>query len=319
MNKLLGGFKKYLTPGRHNDYNPHLLREASAVAIFTIIVTLFFVAVSSRLIFLNTDLTALVLPRVLVDYANEDRLMANFKQLVISPTLQKAAQLKADDMAEKGYFAHTSPEGHSPWYWFGQAGYDFSYAGENLAVNFDESVDVNKAWMNSPGHKANIMNGNFSEIGIATAEGMYQGKRTTFVVQLFGRPASKTFIPKVIASTTPVKAKVATVATTSKVLAESVSANEMFISVEKESAPVSEANVQYSNSIERLASSPSKILEIAYLAIALLIIISLISLIFADVRNHNPRAVWLNIGLLFVITGLLYIYTNIISTGVVVL
>ena len=47
-----------------------------------------------------------------------------------------AAQAKADDMATKGYFAHTSPDGKNSWYWFKQAGYTFTYAGENLALDF---------------------------------------------------------------------------------------------------------------------------------------------------------------------------------------
>jgi hypothetical protein len=99
--------------------------------------------------------------------------------------------MKANDMATKGYFAHTSPEGLSPWYWFKQAGYDFVYAGENLAVNFSDSAEVDKAWMNSPGHRDNILNTKYTEVGIATANGMYQGRPTTFVVQEFGRPMTE--------------------------------------------------------------------------------------------------------------------------------
>ena len=60
------------------------------------------------------------------------------------------------DMAEKSYFAHTSPEGLTPWYWITLAGYRFSLAGENLAIDFTESEDVENAWMNSPAHRASI-------------------------------------------------------------------------------------------------------------------------------------------------------------------
>jgi hypothetical protein len=321
-------FKKYLAPGKHNDYNPHILREASTIAVFTLVLTLFFVAVSAKLIFSNTDLTALILPRVLVDYANEDRAGENYKQLAINPTLERAAQMKADDMAAKGYFAHTSPDGHSPWYWFGQAGYDFSYAGENLAVNFSESVDVNKAWMNSPGHRENIMNGNFSEIGIATSEGLYQGRQATFVVQLFGRPAGKVLSvkkiipPTTLSSTTPKTTKTS-VATTSKVLSESTSnqqPNEIFIATEKESQPLTDAtDFQYSNSIEKVVSSPSTILKYSYLAIAFLLIIGLVLLMFSRIRNHKPRAIWLNLGILLVLIGLLYVYMTLLSPSVVII
>ncbi len=317
MNIFGNLFKKYLTPGKHNDYNPHILREASTIAVFTLVMTLFFVTISAKLIFSNTDLTALILPRVLVDYANEDRSTVNYKHLAINSTLEKAAKMKAEDMAEKGYFAHTSPDGRSPWYWFEQAGYNYSYAGENLAVNFNESVDVNKAWMASPGHRENIMNQNFSEIGIATAEGLYQGKRTTFVVQLFGRPAGKIVTTKKVATTT--KAIKTSATTTGKVLSETDTPNEIFIATEKESEPLgADSKLQYSNSIERVVSSPGRVLKLSYLAIAILLIISLVSLILSRIRNHKPRAIWLNVGLLLILAGLLYVYMALLSPSVLV-
>ena len=182
-------FKKYFIPHEKNGYKPHLFREAGLIGLFSITLILFIFAIGGQIIIKNTDMTALVLPKVLVDYANEDRQTENLKTLAINPVLEKAAQLKAQDMVDKGYFAHKTPEGYSPWYWLAKVDYDFSYAGENLAVNFIDSVDVNKAWLASPKHRENIMNGNFTEIGIATAEGMYKGRMTTFVVQFLGRPS----------------------------------------------------------------------------------------------------------------------------------
>ena len=58
--------------------------------------------------------------------------------------------------------------------------------GENLAVNFQNSEDVETAWMNSRGHWLNIMNPKFKEIGIATSTGIYKGRQAVFVVQMFG-------------------------------------------------------------------------------------------------------------------------------------
>ncbi|HUX35833.1 MAG TPA: CAP domain-containing protein, partial [Candidatus Paceibacterota bacterium] len=131
-----------------------------------------------------------IYPQVLVSYANEARVQVlGGDKLATSPTLEEAAKMKAEDMAKNGYFAHTSPAGKTPWYWLDQAGYNFSYAGENLAVNFVGSEDVQNAWMASPSHKENILNPNFSEIGIATATGTYQGKEAIFVVEFFGTPA----------------------------------------------------------------------------------------------------------------------------------
>jgi uncharacterized protein YkwD len=125
---------------------------------------------------------------VLVNLTNQNRVAANVSELKVSPILEKAAQMKADDMAAKGYFAHNTPEGLTPWYWFEQAGYKYIYAGENLAVNFEDSEDVETAWMNSRGHFLNIMNPNFTEIGIATSTGIYKGRQAIFVVQMFGAP-----------------------------------------------------------------------------------------------------------------------------------
>ena len=315
--------KKLFIPHKHNDYKPHLFRDAGALALFSIIVLLFFVASSGPMILDRINLTALVLPKVLVDYTNENRASENFKNLTISPVLEKAAQLKANDMAEKGYFAHNSPDGNSPWYFFRQAGYDFSYAGENLAVNFTDSVDVSRAWMNSPGHKANIMNGNFTEIGIATAEGVYKGKNTVFVVQLFGRPAAKTTSStslKPVTQTTGVVVKNSgTPATTSQVvLSENVSpeilnengSSELYVSVEKKSSdyPTTTPDIKYSSSIERILMSPNKTLSYAYLIISLIILMGLIFTVFIEIRRQHPRLILLAIGLLVIIVGLLYIY-----------
>lgn len=105
--------------------------------------------------------------------------------------LSAAAQLKANDMAAKGYFAHVSPDGKTPWYWIDKVGYSYDYAGENLAVNFIDSADVSNAWMASPTHRANILNPVFKEVGTATAVGTYKGRNAIFVVQLFGTPTGK--------------------------------------------------------------------------------------------------------------------------------
>lgn len=141
-----------------------------------------------RIVLNGVDGLAAVVASTLVDLTNTDRSVRGLVSLKINPLLVQAAQAKADDMATKGYFSHNSPDGTTPWYWFGTAGYDFETAGENLAIDFFESAEVESAWMNSPTHYANIVNESFTEIGIATAHGMYQGHQTTFVVQLFGKP-----------------------------------------------------------------------------------------------------------------------------------
>ncbi|MDB5244454.1 MAG: hypothetical protein JWN18_324 [Parcubacteria group bacterium] len=164
---------------------------------------------------LRTSSLASVISAVLVDLTNGDRTSDRLGNLTISPTLTLAAQAKADDMAAHSYFAHTSPDGKNSWYWFNQAGYTFLYAGENLAVDFSDSVDVEHAWMNSPTHRENILNEHFSQIGIATAEGTFEGHPTTFVVQMFGTPAPVTARPQaVVTLASPVTATEPALATT---------------------------------------------------------------------------------------------------------
>lgn len=132
---------------------------------------------------------AAIFPEVLVMRANFDRGDEGEDALSINPLLQAAAEAKAADMAAKGYFAHTAPDGTPPWYWLHQAGYQFVAAGENLGVNFTESDTLHNAWMLSPSHRRNLLNRRFTEIGIGMAEGIYKGRPATFVVQFFGRPA----------------------------------------------------------------------------------------------------------------------------------
>ncbi len=134
-------------------------------------------------------LVGAVLPAVIVDLTNEERGIESKTYLKRNAMLDEAARLKAEHMAENQYFSHFSPDGTSPWYWFGEVSYQFAHAGENLAIHFSDSGAVVKAWMNSPLHRANIVNDNFTEIGVGTAKGKYEGYDTVYVVQLFGTPA----------------------------------------------------------------------------------------------------------------------------------
>jgi hypothetical protein len=180
---------QHVVPTKHNGFIPRLLREKQIFAMLGVGLALLVFAQYVRL----TDhfgLTAEVYPATIITLTNKDRSANGLSEVTVNEKLTNAAKLKAEDMAKKGYFAHTSPEGRTPWYWFGQAGYSFLYAGENLAINFEESDAVETAWLNSPTHRANIMNKNFTEMGVATATGFYNGKKTTFVVEMFGMPAA---------------------------------------------------------------------------------------------------------------------------------
>ena len=189
MKKVL---KDYFVPHSENDHKPHILREVSLVTMLAVALVFFASSFGSSYLVKSTSLLGNIYSAVLVDMTNVDRAKENKAPLVINPLLENAAQMKASDMVAKNYFAHTSPEGLTPWHWFKKAGYSFSYAGENLAVGFSESEEVNNGWLNSPTHKANIVDEHFTEIGIATMKGLRKGKDAVYVVQMFGKPKAVT-------------------------------------------------------------------------------------------------------------------------------
>ncbi|MHB8710564.1 MAG: CAP domain-containing protein [Minisyncoccota bacterium] len=125
----------------------------------------------------------------LTTLTNNSRVALGDSPVTVNLAPSRAAQKKANDMATKGYFAHYSPSGISPWYWITAAGYYYTHAGENLAINFDSPTAVEAAWMASPAHRANIVRGIYRQTGIGIAHGTYLGRPATFIVQLFATPA----------------------------------------------------------------------------------------------------------------------------------
>ncbi len=121
-----------------------------------------------------------------IKYANEAREKEGLEKLTVSEKLMEVATEKINDMVENKYFAHTSPAGISPWHWFEISGYDYKYAGENLAINFTVAEIQQVAWMNSPTHRKNILNVNYKEIGVAVAVGEVNGYTGIITVQEFG-------------------------------------------------------------------------------------------------------------------------------------
>ncbi len=193
--------QKHVIPHQGNDFQPTILQKAAMGAMLGLVVVSFVAASAQSLLWTNFEwMVSAVLPAVIVEETNSERTSGSARTLRRNELLDRAATLKAEHMAQNGYFAHYSPDGVSPWHWFNQAGYAFVHAGENLAVHFSDSEEIVDAWMQSPSHRANIMNAQFSEIGIGVARGEFEGSETIFVVQLFGTPAAAAFAP---APTTP--------------------------------------------------------------------------------------------------------------------
>lgn len=110
----------------------------------------------------------------------------------LNGALNNSAQAKAQHMADNNYWAHVAPDGTQPWYFFEAAGYSYSAAGENLAYGFDTSYAVNQGWMNSAGHRANIL-GNYVDVGYGIVNvPNYQGGEYTIVVAHYATPYNYT-------------------------------------------------------------------------------------------------------------------------------
>ncbi|MCX6723642.1 MAG: CAP domain-containing protein [Candidatus Staskawiczbacteria bacterium] len=105
--------------------------------------------------------------------------------------LAQAASAKANDMFLNQYFEHVSPSGVGPGTLAQNYGYDYIIEGENLILgNFSSEKEVVQDWMNSPGHRANILNNRYTEIGVAVVKGIYKGETMWIGVQEFGLPLS---------------------------------------------------------------------------------------------------------------------------------
>lgn len=129
-------------------------------------------------------------PQVLLAETNGDRSNHREPALQLNNDLMAAAQAKANDMAKHDYWSHVTPSGVQPWTFIMAAGYQYEAAGENLAYGFGSSDQVMTAWMNSPEHRANILDANYQDVGFGTANAPnYQGTGPeTIVVAMYGEP-----------------------------------------------------------------------------------------------------------------------------------
>ncbi|MEI7498149.1 MAG: CAP domain-containing protein [Candidatus Falkowbacteria bacterium] len=214
------GLKDFFIPHHGNNFHPHSLHPKriafhllGAVAVKAVVV--FFV--------LAFPLSAWLAPEVsvaqgqkIVALTNELRATKAVAKLNQNPKLDQAAYKKTQDMMINQYFAHVSPTNKSLDSWLSSVGYSFTVAGENLAMGYSAAEDTIKTWENSPTHYANLIDPDFSEIGVAMSDGVFEGQNTTLAAQYFARPETiPTFVlaakaepvaPKVVAR--PVKASV---------------------------------------------------------------------------------------------------------------
>lgn len=128
----------------------------------------------------------------LVRLTNIQRKQAGLTALSLNPKLSQAATMKAHYMFEKNFWAHNAPDGTTPWLFIKSSGYQYIYAGENLARGFNTANDAMNAWMASPGHRENILSPNYNDVGFAVSTGSLTGEDTVLIVEMFGSSSKDT-------------------------------------------------------------------------------------------------------------------------------
>lgn len=316
--------KKLFVPNAENDFRPHALQKAAMLAMMLLVLISFSVANLQSILWVSSDwLVSTILPAVVTDATNSARAEEGKSPLTRNSALDEAARLKAEDMSRNEYFAHWSPTGVSPWHWFSEAGYSYAHAGENLAVHFTDSSTVVDAWLKSPTHRDNIMNAKYTEIGIGTAKGEFEGYDTVFVVQMFGTPATVAPAPAVVSEVVPEAPEPVQVALETEVVVEEEELiappvvagaqedSEVNASVTEEGTVVYEtfaatvaedvaetveevisaptASITSSPStFSRVLTSPRLVLQIVYSILGLFVIFALITSIVIEWRRHHP-------------------------------
>ncbi|MEI7918043.1 MAG: CAP domain-containing protein [Candidatus Saccharibacteria bacterium] len=181
--------KMAVVPHHKNGYRPHLIRGYGLVALAFVVIGIqlgYNVAATGQVLGIQSDITI----NAVFDQTNQARIEAGFLPLKLNAKLNQAAYLKAEDMFAKQYWDHISPDGVQPWKWFGDVGYNYDEAGENLAKDFTSTDAMVTAWLNSPEHKANLLRESYQDVGFAVVGGDLNGQPTILVVALYGKPAT---------------------------------------------------------------------------------------------------------------------------------
>jgi len=136
----------------------------------------------------NLAYMSAITPEDIITLTNRERETASLNVLTANPLLTQAATAKGKAILESQNFSHNIDNKRFS-SWIRDTGYNYSFVGENLAIDFVASEDIMKAWENSPLHKKNLLSPYYQEIGVAAIDGKFQGQDTTIVVQIFGAPA----------------------------------------------------------------------------------------------------------------------------------
>lgn len=181
--------RNWLLPTAANNYKAHLLSK-SALIVYSLL--LLVVNILGGQLSIVKSFALIGVDEIIAAH-NRIRSEAGLGELSYNPVLSKSAEEKGKQMLASDCWSHYCPPGTSPWLYFQTAGYEYSFAGENLAEGFSNSEAVMNAWMNSKTHRENILRGEYTEIGIGVLVGNYQGIANNILVVIhFGAPKPET-------------------------------------------------------------------------------------------------------------------------------
>lgn len=181
-------FKHFFLPGYSNNQRARLLHNQIIFLVVLLLVGSSFLVTTTRKHFESVlGVSVNIASQDLLQLTNQRRADAGLAPLQLNNQLAAAAENKAQDMFAKDYWAHFGPNGETPWDFIRAAGYQYVYAGENLARGFSSSSDVVNAWMASPDHRANMLSSHYTDVGFAVEQGRLPGDSSTvLVVEMFG-------------------------------------------------------------------------------------------------------------------------------------
>jgi len=183
----------YFLPHESNNHRAKALHHKSLVVLAIALIGLSFLfSFTAKHDQSVLGISYSVTPDELLLLTNQKRQELGLSPLVMNNELADAARRKASDMFSKNYWAHIAPDGGTPWYFIRSAGYEYVYAGENLARGYNSSSDVINAWLASPSHRENMLSSNYKDVGFAIQEGNLTGDDTVLVVEELGNRVSTT-------------------------------------------------------------------------------------------------------------------------------
>lgn len=184
--------KSFFLPHKHNNYHPYSTRIPSLFVYLIMAIFLNYILVPFFGLSQIHAQSATISTSKLVDLLNYTRTSSGLNGLSVDERLTNAAVAKANDMFSKQYWSHYGPTSESPWQFIKGSGYNYVYAGENLAKGFKDAQSTHDAWLNSPTHRANLLKKEYTNVGIAAVSGTLNGEELIIVVQMFGSPIKST-------------------------------------------------------------------------------------------------------------------------------